>query len=178
MNVISYINTQMCDDTMHPRRLTRTFTSTTHEHSDGRHGTQSARHHEHATQQNKVHACYSRRERVRTAHKRGQAPSRSRDRRVSRRPSCTAPHAESLRGRQGRGEVEWGEFLQSGREIREECERVQVGCAGPASLRGGGSPRAQRADLGPQIEPDKHDDGEEEEGGCCGRRSGRGPPTS
>ena len=162
MNVISYINTnvrrQHAPTAAHAdvhQYLTRAL-------GDGRHGTQSARHHEHATQQSKVHACYSRRERVRTAHKRGQAPSRSRDQRVSRRPSSTAPHTESLRGRQGRGEVEWGEFLQSGREIREECERVQVGCAGPASLRGRGSPRAQRADLGPQIEPDKHDDGEEE----------------
>ena len=92
MNVISLINSQMCDNNMHPQQLTRTFTSTTHEHMDGRHRTRTARHHAHATQQSKVQCWSSRREGY------GRAPNHGlRPRGWPTRPDAkSAPHADAV----------------------------------------------------------------------------------
>ena len=77
---------------MHAQQLTRTFTSTTHEHMDGRHGTRTARHHAHATQQSKVQCWSSRREGY------GRAPNHGlRPRGWPTRPDAkSAPHADAV----------------------------------------------------------------------------------
>ena len=41
--------------------------------------------------------------------------------------------------------------MQTGREMRGDTERVQVGCAGPALQGREGSPRARRVDVGSKI---------------------------
>ena len=154
MNVISYINTQMCDDNMHPQRLTGTFTSTTHEHMDGRHRTRTARHHAHATQQSKVQCWSSRREGY------GRAPNHGlRPRGWPMRPDAKpAPHADAVS--QGGVEVckgrEGGTPAPAGCRRRTRCRTRAGGLAppcGPSDHLQGTSGRVGRSHAGPERPP-------------------------